>query len=99
MTGERDPLGEDWVYVSTSALPDPATYADLGIVAVDGETFAVRERDTDGSVHYAWISGPNADYGFSTSGNSGQMSQERHEAAIRDFLHGIDPETGYLSYP
>jgi hypothetical protein len=72
-----------------------ATYTDLGTLDVDGETFAVRRRDEDGSAHYDWISGPNPGYGFSTSG-SGQESREHHATAIRGFLASIDPATGYL---
>ncbi len=99
MERDRDPTDEDWVYVPASALPDTRTYTDLGNFTVDGETFAVRRRDDDGSTHYDWISGPNDGYGFSTFGGPGPISHERHVAAIRDFLAGIDPATGYLSYP
>ena len=99
MQSDRDPQDEGWVYVPSSASPDAHTYTDLGTVTVDGETFAVRTRDEDGSLHYDWISGPNDGYGFSSSGGPGLLSREWHEAAIRDFLSGIDPATGYLSYP
>lgn len=97
MASEHDPTDEGWVYVPSSAAPDTDTYTGLGNVTVDGETFAVRRRDSDGSHHYDWISGPNDGYGFSVSG--GPVGQERHVATIRDFLAGIDPATGYLSYP
>ncbi|TQJ31304.1 hypothetical protein FBY39_1768 [Microbacterium sp. SLBN-146] len=83
------------IYVPSSALPNPSTYTEIGTFEVDGETFTVRRRDDDGSVHYDWISGPNPGYGFSSSG-SGRESHEHHETAIRDFLASIDPTTGYL---
>lgn len=98
MESDRDPTDEGWVYVPAS-IPDTRTYTDLGNFTVDRETFAVRRRDDDGSTHYDWISGPNDGYGFSSFGGSGPISHERHLAVIRDFLAGIDPATGYLSYP
>ncbi|QLD13210.1 hypothetical protein HW566_04705 [Microbacterium oleivorans] len=83
----------------SAALPDPDSYTDLGPIAVDGETFTARRRDGDGSIHYAWTSGPNPGYGFSAFRGPGPVRPHEHETAIRDFLSGIDPETGYLSYP
>ncbi|KAA9146218.1 hypothetical protein F6B41_15945 [Microbacterium lushaniae] len=80
-------------------MPDGDTYSDIGSFTVDGETFAVRRRDSDGSCHYDWVSGPNDGYGFSVSGGYEPVTREWHVAAIRDFLAGIDPATGYLSYP
>ena len=87
---------EGWVYVPTSASPDTQTYTDLGNLTVDGEIFAVRRRDDDGSNHYDWTSGPNDGYGFSVSGSREPRSREQHVVAIRDFLAAIDPATGYL---
>ncbi|MCR2791928.1 hypothetical protein NQ156_02500 [Microbacterium sp. zg.Y625] len=103
MPSDPEPTDERWVYAPTSAFPDVHSYTDLGSVTVDGETFAVRRRDGGSthldSIHYDWISGPNDGYGFSTVGISGHISRERQIADIRDFLAGIDPATGYLSYP
>lgn len=66
---------------------------------MDGETFSVRSSD-DRSIHYDWVTGPNDGYGFSTLGvTDTHRSNEQHVAAIREFLAGIDPATGYLSYP
>ncbi len=90
-------MGDGWARVP--AAPDRDAYTDLGNVVVDGETFAGRRRDDDGSTHYDWISGPDDGYGFSSSGGSGPIGPERHVAVIGDFLAGIDPATGYLSYP
>ncbi|PVW04356.1 hypothetical protein DEA06_10090 [Microbacterium sp. Gd 4-13] len=99
MTSDAGPSDDAWVYVPSSALPDPETYTDLGAVIVDGETFGVRRRESDGSHHYNWISGPNPGYGFSVSGGGAPVGEEWHVRAIRDFLAGIDPATGYLSGP
>lgn len=96
---DRDPTSDDWVYVPVSAAPDTHTFSELGDVTVDGETFAVRRSDPDGAIHYFWVSGPNDGYGFSTSGRSMPLTHEYHEAAIRDFLAGVDPATGYLAEP
>lgn len=98
MESESDPAEPGWSYVPTSAFPDPHTYTDLGTIAVEGETFAVRRRDEDGSFHYDWTSGPNEGYGFSVFG-PGPSSHALHVVAIRDFLAGIDPATGYLADP
>jgi hypothetical protein len=76
--------------------PDTRVYTELGNVNVDGETFTVRRGDDDGAIHYAWISGPNDGYGFSTSGGAEPLSQEEHVARIRGFLGSIDPSTGYI---
>ncbi|MBB5639791.1 hypothetical protein [Cryobacterium roopkundense] len=97
MESDRNPTGAGGFYAP--APPDADTYTQLGTVTVDGETFFVRTRDNDGSTHYDWISGPNDGYGFSESGGRGPRSPERHVDAIRDFLAGIDPATGYLSDP
>lgn len=90
---------ESVVYMPSSAFPDPHSYTEVGDVTVDGETFAVRRRDDDGSLHYDWVSGPNDGYGFSVFCGVGPMSRERHSADIREFLSAVDPVTGYFSTP
>ena len=75
------------------AEQEPATR-----VEVDGEVFeVVARRNRPGQYHFAWVSGPNSDYGFS-SGTSDRraMSNTEIEASIRDFLAQVDPETGYI---
>jgi len=84
-------------YVPLSALPQPEVFTDLGTVTVDGERFAVRRRDGDGSHHYDWLSGPNHGYGFSVSGGAAPVGEERHVTAVRGFLAGVDTATGYLA--
>lgn len=96
MVSKLNPASEDWVYVPTSAFPDPDTYTQLGKFVVDGETFAARRRDSDGSNHYEWVSGPNRGYGISVSGGREPIGREQHVATIRDFLAAIDAATGYL---
>lgn len=96
MDDAREPADEEIVYVPLAAMPEAFTYTDLGTMIVEGETFAVRRRDDDGSNHYDWISGPNAGYGFSVFGGYEPRSEEEHRVAIRGFLASIDPETGYL---
>lgn len=95
MESDRNPTDQGGFYAP--APQDTCTYTNLGNVTVDGETFAVRRRDDDGSTHYDWISGPNDGYGFSESGGPELRRPEWHVASIRDFLAGIDPATGYLS--
>ena len=50
-----------------------------------------------GRYRYAWLSGPNRGYGFtSQTSNNATLDTGHHRAAIRDFLRRVDPETGYL---
>ena len=99
MDNDRDLTNDDVVYVPVSALPDTRDFSELGCVTVNGEIFAMRRSDPDGAIHYSWVSGPNDGYGFSTSGGSTPQAHVDHAAAIRDFLAGIDPDTGYLAHP
>ena len=67
-------------------------------VIVDGEVFDVTTQPDDrGHYHYAWISGPNTGYGFSSASSDGRPSSiVDHEEAIRNFLSHVDPETGFI---
>lgn len=87
---------DDVTYVSLAAVSDTWTYTHVGDITVDGESFHLRTRDIDGSHHYDWVTGPNAGYGFSTSGNAEHLQHARHAEAIRGFLASVDPATGYL---
>lgn len=75
-----------------------ATDPGLVHVQVDGERFEVRERSNgSGQYDFAWISGPNAGYGFSAvRSDRSPMSRGYLEAHIRNFLRNVNPETGYL---
>ena len=73
--------------------PEGGTATLLYTLEVDGEVFTVSARD--GGTDYGWVSGPNGDYGFCSSG-SPDMSPEHHAEGIRDFLRMIDPATGYI---
>jgi hypothetical protein len=65
-------------------------------VVVDGESFDV-DRD-GGSIHLTWVSGRNANYGFSVGGSGSiGLTDEEVRSAIRAFLSEIDPRTGYLA--
>ncbi|MCU1407142.1 MAG: hypothetical protein JWQ43_3445 [Glaciihabitans sp.] len=94
MGSDSDLPGEGGFYAP--APSDTPTYVELGTITVDGETFAVRRSEDDGSNHYDWISGPNAGYGFSISRGSEPRTNEQHSVAIHGFLAEIDPATGYL---
>ncbi|MDQ1641958.1 MAG: hypothetical protein QOJ90_1309 [Actinomycetota bacterium] len=67
-------------------------------VEVDGEVFDVAaRRDRPGQYHFAWLSGPNPDYGFSSGASDGrEMTSADIEACIRNFLAQVDPKTGYI---
>lgn len=60
---------------------------------VEGEVFELRP-DKFAGIHYTWVSGPNAGYGFSMSPTPD--SAEQHRANILGFLAMIDPKTGYI---
>ena len=77
-------------YRGPEGWPGPVLFT----LEVDGELFAVREGG-DGGTAYDWLSGPNAGYGFGSSG-SPSRSAEEHREAIRTFLALIDPATGYV---
>ena len=65
-------------------------------VVVDGESFDV-VRDGN-SIHHTWVSGPNADYGFSVGSPAAmELTDDEVRSAIRAFLSEIDPRTGYLA--
>ncbi|MCC3272547.1 hypothetical protein MUK71_13560 [Arthrobacter zhangbolii] len=97
MESDRHPADEGWVFAP--APPDTSTYTGLGTITVDGETFAVRRRDEDGTILYDWVSGPNNGYGFNALGRREPPTHQQHVAAIRDFLSSIDPATGYFHDP
>lgn len=64
---------------------------------VDGEVFSLRPGRQPRSHVYAWLSGPNDGYGFSSRDSSGSApSLEEHRESIRDFLAMVDPQTGYI---
>ncbi len=74
-------------------VPEPV------VLTVDGEIFrAQADTQQPGAWHVAWVSGPNAGYGFTTRCSDHQWeSREKLEGAVRSFLAEIDPTTGYLS--
>jgi hypothetical protein len=65
------------------------------LLTVDGEDFRVRIRAGQPRTYdFDWLTGPH-EYGFASSGP--EMTVPEMEQAIRDFLAGIDPATGYLA--
>jgi hypothetical protein len=71
-------------------MPSPV----LVTLDVDGERFAIRQG-ADGGTDYDWLSGPNKDYGFSSSAAPNRPVDE-HRESIRVFLAMIDPNSGYI---
>jgi len=64
-------------------------------LVVDGETFAVRR--SGGGYAFAWLTGPDPDYGFGSARSDGGTSTTAElEDAIRSFLDQVDPRTGYI---
>lgn len=96
MDSNGSPLDKGFVFAPLPVLHETETYTPQGEVTVDGETFAMRRRDSDGSLHYDWLSGPNEGYGFSVSCGLDLRSQEQHISDIQEFLSEINPTTGYF---
>lgn len=67
-------------------------------VEVDGQLFDVRARqDRPGQYDFAWVSGPNPGYGFTSApSDASPLSMGDLKGAIRRFLAQVDPETGYI---
>lgn len=66
---------------------------------MDGETFSVRRRPGRLPTYdFDWLSGPSPGYGFSAGPHGATpLTEPQLRAEIRDFLAGVDPETGYLA--
>jgi len=80
-------------------FPDDGAEQEPGTrVEVDAEVFdVVARRDRPGQYHFAWVSGPNPGYGFSSGTSDGrEMGNAEIVASIRNFLAQVDPETGYI---
>ncbi|MFC3502188.1 hypothetical protein ACFOOK_14615 [Micromonospora krabiensis] len=74
----------------------PTYEGDPVVLAVDGQDFRVgRRAGAPGTYDFDWLSGPH-EYGFALSG-ARELSRPELEEAIRGFLAGIDPATGYLA--
>jgi len=67
-------------------------------MTVDGEEFEVRRADGKaGSYDFTWLTGPNPHYGFGFSTHPpAPSSRAQLEAAIREFLSQVDPDTGHI---
>jgi len=65
-------------------------------LVVDGECFDVVER-TPGVYDLTWLTGPNADYGFTAAASDGKpMGRVQLEEHARVFLRQVDPQTGHV---
>lgn len=63
-------------------------------VTVDGQEFRVTTRPGHPDVYdFDWLNHPTG-YGFTSAG--APMSQSDMESAIKSFLAGINPATGFL---
>jgi hypothetical protein len=87
---EGDPLAVPGAYHEIESEPAVTSFT----LEVEGELFALRPNK-HGGTHYTWLSGPNKDYGF-TSSSTPNESLEEHREGIRAFLAQIDPTTGYI---
>jgi hypothetical protein len=100
-TGRVEPTSDEAGpgVVAPGGVAPPVAYSGPGqSFAVDGERFLVRRRlrpEPPFEYDYDWLTGPNAGYGFGSSGPF-EEDDDQHTATIRNFLSNIDPATGYL---
>jgi hypothetical protein len=87
---DGDPLAVPGAYHEIESEPAVTSIT----LEVEGELFALRPAK-HGGTHYTWLSGPNKDYGFSSSATPNESLKE-HRESIRAFLAQIDPTTGYI---
>jgi hypothetical protein len=78
--------------------PPPIRHGPPHETVVNGETFVVRQRtDEPGAYDFAWVSGPNENYGFGSQTSDGsERTSEELARSIVEFLDMIDPATGYI---
>ena len=73
---------------------DPPHYYET---TVDGESWVVRGSAKAGTYYFAWVSGANEGYGFTSATSDGSaLSQAQMDEAIQEFMDEVDPDTGYL---
>ncbi|WP_371580482.1 hypothetical protein [Streptomyces sp. NBC_01314] len=67
-------------------------------MSVDGDEFEVSQPDgRPGSYNFAWLTGPDPQYGFGFSTRPPAQSTTDHlEEVIREFLSQVDPDTGHI---
>ncbi|MFJ1969330.1 hypothetical protein ACIO93_11740 [Streptomyces sp. NPDC087903] len=67
-------------------------------MTVDGEVFEIsRPDDSPDSYDFAWLTGPNPQYGFGLRSHPPvPLGPADLEEAIRDFLSQVDPDTGFI---
>ncbi len=85
-------------YEPSDQVP-PINYRSSHETRVDGERWVVKQRrDEPGTYDFDWISGPNEGYGFASAmSDRSELTPAQIEESIKDFMKGIDPDTGYLA--
>lgn len=92
--GNGDPEPDPEAVPAVRPEPKEDTNVKSFTLDVDGERFALRPGDADGT-DYTWLSGPNPGYGFSLSPTP-NLSLDEHRENIRHFLAMVDPATGFI---
>ena len=96
LTSRRHLAADSTARLSQDVVMDIAP--DRQRLSVQGETFeVVYDAEQPGTYHFAWLSGPNPGYGFSsrTSTHTRVAQQDLIDDAI-NFLAQVDPQTGYI---
>lgn len=67
-------------------------------IVVDGEQWAIHEdEEHPGLIDLRWMSGPAGGSGITTRTNfRGMPPMHFIENQVRDYMHNVNPETGYL---
>jgi|SRR5215471_773969 len=85
-----------WPGIDTEPMDVAPDYQQL---IVNGEVFDVRyDPEQPGAYHFAWVTGPNPGYGFTSRFSSDDTRQPRQVLidSITGFLAQVDPQTGYI---
>jgi hypothetical protein len=83
---EGDPLAVPGAYHEIESEPPVTSFT----LEVEGELFALRPNK-HGGTHYTWLSGPNKDYGFSSSSTSNESLEEHGRASAPSLLRLTPP--------
>jgi hypothetical protein len=66
-------------------------------LTVNGEVFEVRyDPDQPGAYHFAWVTGPNPGYGFTSRFSHTRQPPQLLIESIIGFLDQVDSQTGYI---
>ena len=92
----KPPCAYAWPGIDTEPMDVAPDYQQL---IVNGEVFDVRyDPEQPGAYHFAWVTGPNPGYGFTSRFSSDDTRQPRQVLidSITGFLAQVDPQTGYI---